>query len=37
MSYSIITQYKRALKRSLDIERELDILPCGYISKKVIC
>lgn len=37
MGYSIITQYKQALKRSLDIEQELDILPCGYISKKVIC
>lgn len=36
MSNSMMSQYKRALKRSLDIERELDALPDGYISSKVI-
>ena len=36
MSNSMMSQYKRALKRSLDIERELEALPDGYISSKVI-
>ena len=36
MSESMMTQYKKALKRCLDIEMELEALPDGYISTKVI-
>lgn len=36
MGESMMTQYKKALKRRLDIEKELEALPDGYISSKVI-
>ena len=36
MSISIEAQYKKALLKHSDIERELQVLPHGYISKKVI-
>ena len=36
MSISIESQYKKALEKHLNIELELQSLPCGYISKKVI-
>ena len=36
MNISIESQYKKALKKHLNIEIELQSLPCGYISKKVI-
>ena len=36
MSISIEAQYKKALLKHSDIERELQALPLGYISKKLI-
>ena len=36
MSISIEAQYKKALLKHSNIERELQVLPRGYISKKVI-
>ena len=36
MNISIESKYKKALLKHLDIERELQSLPHGYISKKVI-
>ena len=36
MSISIEAQYKKALLKHSNIERELQVLPHGYISKKVI-
>ena len=36
MNISIESQYKKALEKHLNIEIELQSLPCGYISKKVI-
>ncbi len=36
MSISIEAQYQKALLKHSDIERELQVLPHGYISKKVI-
>lgn len=36
MSISIESQYKKTLEKRLNIELELQSLPCGYISKKVI-